>query len=74
MEHSSDLLNVDEVAELLRLRPSTIRAWLLNRRLTHFKVGRRVFIKRQDALELLERSRVPAKMPRDRAAANEEHA
>lgn len=60
METNSDLLTVPEVAQLLRLRPSTIRAWLLHRRLPHFKVGRRVFVSRTDALALLESSRVPA--------------
>ena len=36
----SELLTVGEAAALLRLQPSTIRAWLLKRTVTYLKVGR----------------------------------
>jgi excisionase family DNA binding protein len=35
------LLTVGEVAELLALKESTIRAWLLARRLVKVRIGRR---------------------------------
>ena len=46
------LLNVNETAAALRLKPSTIRAWILQRRIPFVRLGRRVFIRRQDC-ELL---------------------
>jgi excisionase family DNA binding protein len=42
------LLNVSEAAAALRLKESTIRAWVLNRRIPYAKVGRRVFIRQTD--------------------------
>ena len=42
------LLTVDEAAEALRLKPSTIRAWILQRRISFTRLGRRVFIRRED--------------------------
>jgi excisionase family DNA binding protein len=35
------LLRVEEAAELLAVRPSTVRAWLLHRRIGKVRVGRR---------------------------------
>jgi excisionase family DNA binding protein len=35
------LLRVDEAAEFLNIKPSTVRAWLLRRKLPHVRVGRR---------------------------------
>jgi excisionase family DNA binding protein len=45
----SELLTVPEVASLLRLQPSTIRAWVSQRRIPFVKLGRLVRIRRQDA-------------------------
>ena len=45
----SDLLTVPETAALLRLKPSTIRAWTSQRRIPFVKVGRLVRIRRRDA-------------------------
>ncbi len=56
----SDLLTVLETASLLRLRPSTIRKWLLEKKLSYVKLGRRVFLRRADLQTLLEESIVPA--------------
>ena len=55
-----DLLTVSESAALLRLQPSTIRKWLLEKRLSYVKLGRRVFLRRADLNALLEESFVPA--------------
>lgn len=55
-----DLLTVSETAAFLRLQPSTVRKWLLEGRLTHLKLGRRVFMRRVDLDHLLEESLVQA--------------
>ncbi len=52
----SDLLTVPEAAALLRLKPSTIRAWVCQRKIPFVKLGRLVRIKRSDAEALIEAS------------------
>jgi excisionase family DNA binding protein len=56
-----DLLTVPEAGSYLRLRPSTVRAWLLKRRIQHVKLGGRVLLRRCDLEALIARSIVPAK-------------
>jgi excisionase family DNA binding protein len=55
----SDLLTVEEASALLRLKPSTIRAWMLHRRIQFIKLGGRVFLRKRDCLDLIESSLVP---------------
>ena len=55
-----DLLTIGEAASLLRLKPSTIRAWILRRKLAYVKVGRLVRIRRSDVEALITASIVPA--------------
>jgi excisionase family DNA binding protein len=56
----SELLTVPEAAELLRLKPSTIRAWVSQRRIPYVKLGGRlVRIRRSDAQAIIESSLVP---------------
>lgn len=62
-EHPNDLLTVPETAELLRLKPSTIRAWVCQRRIPYVKLGRLVRIKRSDAEALIQASVVPMAQP-----------
>jgi excisionase family DNA binding protein len=57
---ASDLMLVPEAALFLRLRPSTIRAWILSRRIPYLKLGGRVCLRRADLEALLERSLIPA--------------
>jgi excisionase family DNA binding protein len=57
----SALLTVAEAGALLRLKPSTIRAWILRRKIPYVKFSRRVFIRKADAEALIERSVVPAR-------------
>ena len=57
---NGDLLRIEEAAALLRLRPSTLRAWILRRKLAYCKVGRLVRIRRCDVDALLADSFVPA--------------
>ena len=45
----TELLTVPETAALLRLKPSTIRAWVSQRRISFVKIGRLVRIRRPDA-------------------------
>jgi excisionase family DNA binding protein len=67
----SDLLSADEAASILHLKVSTIRSWILHRRLAYVKLGRRIFLRKSDLMNLIERSVVPAKSPRDGAAATD---
>jgi len=43
---TSDLLSVNESAEFLRIKSSTLREWILVRKIPFVKLGRRVFLKR----------------------------
>ena len=58
------LLSVKEAGELLALKPSTIRAWLLRRKLPRVNCGRAVRIPAQAILEFIERNTIPAREPR----------
>jgi excisionase family DNA binding protein len=53
------LLNVTETAKLLRLKQSTIRAWILKRRITFVKLGGRVFVRRSDCEQMIAANLVP---------------
>lgn len=56
------LLRVEEAAEYLNVKPSTIRAWLLRRRLPRVVVGIRAVRIPLDALERLVSERtIPAR-------------
>ena len=47
------LLTIPETALLLRLQPSTIRAWILKRLIPFVKVGRLVRVRRSDVEALI---------------------
>lgn len=57
----SALLTLAEASEMLRLRISTLRAWVLRRRIPYVKVGRLVRVRRADVEALIQRSTVPAR-------------
>ena len=57
--NESDLLTVPEASAFLRLKTSTIRAWVLKRKVVHLKVGGRVFLRRSDLEALIAASVVP---------------
>jgi excisionase family DNA binding protein len=56
----SQLLTVKEAAARLRLQPTTIRAWILNRRIQYVKIGGRVFIRSADIDALIDQSLIAA--------------
>ncbi len=59
------LLRVSEAAELLAVRESTIRAWLLTRRLAKVRLGRRaVRIPATEVERIIAEGTVPAREPR----------
>jgi excisionase family DNA binding protein len=60
----SELLTVPEAAALLRLKPSTIRAWVCQRKIPFVKLGRLVRIKRSDAKALIEANLIGSQMVR----------
>ena len=55
------LLTIAEASALLRLQPSTLRAWILHRKIAYCKVGRLVRVRRVDVEDLIERNVVPAR-------------
>ena len=61
--HSPDLLTVNETADFLRLKVSTLRAWILDRRVPFVKLGgKRVFFRRSDLEAFISSSVVPARI------------
>ncbi|HXY15263.1 MAG TPA: helix-turn-helix domain-containing protein [Terriglobales bacterium] len=61
-----NLLRVEEAAEFLNLKPSTIRAWLLRRNLPAVRVGERAIrIPRTALEEMVAASTIPARRPGD---------
>lgn len=60
MNIEGNLLTVPEAAGFLRLRESTMRAWILKRRVQFAKVGGKVLLRRADLEGLLDKSLVPA--------------
>ncbi len=57
----SGLLTLAEASSLLRLKVSTLRAWVLRRRIPYVKVGRLVRLRRADVEALITASLVPAR-------------
>ena len=58
------LLTVAEAAQALGLKPATVRAWLLRRRLPRVSCGRAVRIPAEAIAEFIERNTIPAKEER----------
>ena len=56
MNEGSSLLDISETADLLRLKESTIRSWILKRRIPFVRLGRRVFVRRVDCDRLIDQS------------------
>jgi len=56
-----ELLTIPEGSTYTRLKPSTLRAWILRRKIAYVKLGGRVFLRRGDLERLIAQSVVPAK-------------
>jgi excisionase family DNA binding protein len=59
-----NLLTVAETAEALKLKVSTVRAWLLRRKLPRVKCGRAVRIPAEAIAQFIQRNTIPAKEER----------
>jgi excisionase family DNA binding protein len=57
----SKLLSIKEASEMLALKPATIRAWLLRRKLPRVNCGRAVRIPADAITEFIERNTIPAR-------------
>ena len=57
----NELLTLVEAAALLRLRPATLRDWVLRRKIPYCKVGRLVRLRRADIEAVINRGLVPAR-------------
>ena len=57
---TTELLDVDQAAQFLHVQTSTIRDWILKKKIAYVKLGRRVFVRRQTLEDLIEQSVVPA--------------
>ena len=51
------LLTVSEVAELCAVRPATVRTWIRNGELGHFKKGRLIRVPLQDFLKFIKENK-----------------
>jgi excisionase family DNA binding protein len=51
-----ELLTVSEAGAMLRLKESTIRSWILKKKIPYVKLGRRVFVRQSDAQNTIESS------------------
>jgi len=58
------LISIREASEMLAVKPATIRAWLLRRKLPRVNCGRAVRIPAEAVQRFIERNTIPA---------NEEH-
>ena len=56
MVEETKLMDVSETAEMLRLKESTIRSWILKKKIPYVKLGRRVFVRRSDAQNAIDTS------------------
>lgn len=56
MPEAQEYLTLDEVSQLLRVRPRTIHAWVQSGKLRAFKPGGHLLFKRSDACALVEQN------------------
>jgi excisionase family DNA binding protein len=61
MAADSELLTLPEASVILRLQASTLRSWILKRRIPYVKLGSRVLLRRSDCEALIAASLVPAR-------------
>jgi excisionase family DNA binding protein len=57
-----ELLRVEEAAELLAVKPSTVRAWLLRRKLKKVRVGSRAIrVPATEITRIIQEGEIPAR-------------
>src|SRR5688500_3147503 len=54
------MLNVDETAEALGIKPATVRSWILRRAINFTKIGRAVRISPTEVQRIIKQGAVPA--------------
>jgi excisionase family DNA binding protein len=64
MDNNDELKTVEEAAAILHVKPATVRAWVLHRKLTFVKLGRAVRIRFSDLQALIQAGTVPARAER----------
>jgi excisionase family DNA binding protein len=64
MTTDTNLLNVDEAAAYLKLKPPTVRAWISRRKIGVVRLGRSVRIRKNELDLLIERGTTPAAQQR----------
>jgi excisionase family DNA binding protein len=57
----TDLLDVEEAAAYCHVKTATMRSWVLKAKIPYVKLGRRVFLRRQDLEAFITESVVPAR-------------
>jgi excisionase family DNA binding protein len=62
----SNVLSVEAAAERLGVSRFTLRSWLRQRKIEHFKLGRRVGLSESAVANFLDRHRIPAREERGR--------
>jgi excisionase family DNA binding protein len=65
---SAETLDIKGAAELLGVRPSTIRAWCLRRKLKYFKSGRCVRFRREWLEQFIEQNTTQPALDRNTRA------
>ena len=53
---TSDLLDVEEAAAFLHVKVATVRSWVLKSKISYVKLGRGIFLRRQDFRRSLRRT------------------
>ena len=56
--------SVQKAAERLGLKPSTLRAWILHRKISYVKIGRAVRIREQEIERIIRENTIPARAAR----------
>ena len=65
---NSETMNIQEAADLLGVKPATIRAWCLRRKIRYFKSGRCVRFKREWLEHFIEENTTPPASEKDKRA------
>lgn len=56
-EKSDKLLTIDEVAELLRVKPSVVKHWVYTRSIPCIKLPKQILFDKEDLMEWIERQK-----------------